>query len=311
MSRIDEALARLRNGPPIEPPTALVSEGVEPEFATEPETSSEPTVRPDSPVAAVVTGPSMPNPPENLTPESVAEFPPIRDIEKLALSSATANSTEQYRRLAARLHLAQAEHGTRVVMITSAMPGEGKTLTATNLALTLSESYKRQVLLLDADLRKPTIHSLLQLPNDAGLNDGLQDSAAGPIPLLRLTDRLSVLTAGRADRNPMSVLTSGRMKRVLTEARTGFEWVIIDTPPVALLSDAHLLASLVDTVILVVHAGVTRLAAVNTAVECIGRDRIFGVVLNRADEAAEYEAYQQYYYAHSTRDAAGLTADRC
>ena len=135
--------------------------------------------------------------------------------EKLSVNSGDPTSTEQYRRLAGRLYLAQAEHGTRVVMVTSAMPGEGKTLTATNLALTLAESYKRQVLLIDADLRRPWVHEMFQVPNLSGPERrpaerrGPQDSAAA------LTDNLSVLTAGRPDRDPMSVLSSDRMRRVL------------------------------------------------------------------------------------------------
>ena len=76
-------------------------------------------------------------------------------------------SREQYRRLAATLHHAQAEHGLKVVMVASAVPGEGKTLTATNLALTLSESYQRRVLLIDADLRRPSLHDDVQVPNTA------------------------------------------------------------------------------------------------------------------------------------------------
>jgi protein-tyrosine kinase len=307
MSRIDEALARLRNAEPIEPPAVLVSEGPEPQFATEaaPSAAVVPEVEAVSAAASTNAGPSLLDAPaSDALSEPIAEFRPVQDIEKLALSSANAASTEQYRRLAARLHLAQSEFGIRVVMVTSAMPGEGKTLTATNLALTLAESYKRQVLLLDADLRRPSIHTLLQIPNVGGLNDGLQEDAPGPIPLLRLTERLTVLTAGRPDHNPMSMLSSGRMKRVLAEARASFDWVIIDTPPVALLTDAHLLAALVDTVLLVVHAGSTRLAAINTAVECVGRERIFGVVLNRADEARAADHYQQYYYAHSSKEGA-------
>jgi capsular exopolysaccharide synthesis family protein len=179
-------------------------------------------------------------------------------------------------------------------MVTSALPVEGKTLTAANVALTLAESYKRQVLLIDADLRRPWVHEMFQIPNLSGLNDGLRSSEDRKIPLLRLTDHLSVLTAGRPDRDPMSVLSGDRMRRVLQEASLRFEWVIIDTPPVALLTDAHLLASLVDAVLLVVQSGKTPLAAINRAVEAVGRERILGVVLNRADHAAVYHAYDYY-----------------
>jgi capsular exopolysaccharide synthesis family protein len=313
MSRIDEALARARNRqpddlPPAQPP---VEGGVT--FASEPEVEPAPTPRIETAPETVPDLVDEPAPPAGRTQaaDAVHTLPIGADAalpeieiddevrrtpfsEKLSINSGDATSTEQYRRLAGRLYLAQAEHGTRVVMVTSAMPGEGKTLTATNVALTLAESYKRQVLLIDADLRRPWVHEMFQVPNLSGLNDGLRSADEHKIPLLRLTENLSILTAGRPDRDPMSVLSSDRMRRVLTEAGSRFDWVIIDTPPVALLTDAHLLASLVDAILLVVQAGKTPLAAIHKAVEAVGRERILGVVLNRADHAAVYHAYDYY-----------------
>ena len=295
MSRIDEALARASGTRPrstaaAQPPLPPDAEGV---FASEPETASGAAVAeaelpadlpPDIPVAEPQTAIENPD---------TEDFRHLPQAEKLAGAVRDETSTEQYRRLAGRLHMAQAEHGTRIVMITSAIPGEGKTLTATNLALTLSESYKRQVLLVDADLRRPWVHELFQIPNVSGLNDGLRGEDDRKVPLLRLTDHLTVLTAGRPDRDPMSILSSPRMRRVLQEAARRFEWVLVDTPPVAMLTDAHLLSSLVDAVLLVIESGRTPLAAINTAVEAVGRDRILGVVLNRADGAL---AYSTSYY---------------
>jgi capsular exopolysaccharide synthesis family protein len=224
--------------------------------------------------------------------------------EKLVTGVATERGpVEQYRRLAARLHLAQAEHGTKVVMITSAVASEGKTLTATNLALTLSESYNRRVLLIDADLRRPWVHELFRVPNLTGLNDGIRSDSERRVPVLRVTEYLSVLTAGRPDPDPMSVLASDRMRRVLGDAGRSFDWVIVDTPPVAVLSDAHLLAALVDTVVLVVKAGSTQFGAMKRAVEAVGRDRILGVVLNCADEHTQ-ASYNYYGYGSSAGKAA-------
>jgi capsular exopolysaccharide synthesis family protein len=230
--------------------------------------------------------------------------------EKLVTApTVPAMPVEQYRRLAARLHLSQAERDTKVVMITSAVASEGKTLTATNLALTLSESYKRRVLLIDADLRRPWIHELFRIPNVAGLNDGIRADTERKVPLIQISPHLSVLTAGRPDPDPMSVLASERMRRVLSDAAKAFDWVIVDTPPVAVLSDAHLLASLVDTVVLVVKAGSTQTASMKQAVDAVGRDRILGVVLNCADEAGQ-SAYEYYPYAARVEAAASGRAGR-
>jgi capsular exopolysaccharide synthesis family protein len=211
-------------------------------------------------------------------------------------------AVEQYRRMAATLHHAQRERGIRVLMVASAVPGEGKTLTVTNLALTLSESYRRRVLVIDADLRRPMVHQVFGIANTIGLNDVLKASEDRRPALVQLSPRLHVLTAGRPDPDPMSGLTSERMQRVLREAAERFDWVILDTPPLALLPDANLLGAMVDVALMVVGAGRTPLKMIERAVEAVGRDRIVGVILNRiADEniTPEYtsDRYQYRYVA--------------
>jgi protein-tyrosine kinase len=205
-------------------------------------------------------------------------------------------SVEQYRRLAATLHHTQVDRGIKLVMLTSAVTGEGKSLTATNLALTLSQSYGRRVLLIDADLRRPSIHAMFQMHNVTGLSEALKARDERKLSIIEITDRLSVLTAGRPDPDPMSGLTSDRMRRILEEAAARFDWVIIDTPPVALLPDANLLAAMVDTAVLVVGATQTSFDLVQRAVESVGRDKIIGVVLNRAENAGFDDAHYLAYY---------------
>jgi capsular exopolysaccharide synthesis family protein len=207
-------------------------------------------------------------------------------------------SREQYRRLAAVLHDAQGNNGLRVVMVTSAMPGEGKTLTATNLALTLSDSYRRRVLLIDADLRRPALHDVFRLSTTSGLIDGLE-SPEVKLVLRQVSPFLSILPAGRPTADPMAGLTSDRMRRLLDEAKEMFDWVIIDTPPLMLLPDAHLLSFLIDGAVLVVKANSTPHELVRRTAETIGRDRVLGVVLNRAEHHA-HPSYSNYghYYGH-------------
>jgi protein-tyrosine kinase len=202
---------------------------------------------------------------------------------------------EQFRRLAATLHHAQLVQGTKVVMITSANPGDGKTLTATNLALTLSESYRRQVLLVDADLRRPSLHEVFRVPNVAGLNDGLKARQSAKLAVLRITDTLTLLPAGRPDPDPMSSLTSTRMGDILREGATRFDWVIVDTAPIGLLADANLLSTMVDGALLVVRANQTPFAAVSKALENLGRDRVLGVVLNAIEAGAQQNEYYGRY----------------
>ena len=213
-------------------------------------------------------------------------------------------AVEQYRRMAATLHHAQRDRGIRVLMVASAVPGEGKTLTVTNLALTLSESYRRRVLVVDADLRRPMVHQVFGIPNTLGLNDVLKASEDRRPAVVQVSPRLHVLTAGRPDPDPMSGLTSERMLRVVREAADRFDWVILDTPPLALLPDANLLGAMVDVAVLVVGAGRTPLKMIERAVETLGRDRIVGVVLNRVEDkniTPEY-ASDRYQYQYAPRE---------
>ncbi len=221
-------------------------------------------------------------------------------LDKVVISSRIPSaSLEQFRRLGATLHHAQTQKGTRVLMVASAQPGEGKTLTATNLALTLSESYRRRVLLIDADLRRPTLHELFALPNVAGLSEGLNSDTEQKLTITPISPMLSLLAAGAPNPDPMSALTSGRMRTVIDEARETFEWVIIDTPPVTLITDAALLAAMVDGIVLVVQAAATPYTLVRRTIDAVGRGRIVGVVLNRAAEPAPRASYYASYLAHS------------
>jgi capsular exopolysaccharide synthesis family protein len=203
---------------------------------------------------------------------------------------------EQYRKLAATLHFVQTERPIRTVMVASSISGEGKTFTASNLALTLSESYSRRVLLVDADLRRPSVHNVFRIPNHFGLSDELAKEG-DDLPVVReMTPTLSILTGGRPDSDPMSGLISSRMKKIIELASAEYDWVIVDTPPVGLLSDAKLLAGMVDAAVLVIAAGSTPYELIKRATETLGRRHILGVVLNRVSDRVEAGGYNYYGY---------------
>jgi protein-tyrosine kinase len=308
MSRLEEALKRSATG------GLFGGVGEEPAAA-----SAEANVSSERPSAEISSAPLRPT--EDAEPSTAARDVPMalgepgstltNDPGPVATASGVAEkvvvdaetnpaSVEQYRRLAAVLHHAQNERGLRVIMVTSALPGEGKTLTAANLALTLSESYQRRVLLVDGDLRRPSIHQLFALPSLSGLSDGLRSLEDRKLTLVEVSSRLTVLPAGRPDPDPMSVLTSSRMQYVLDEAREKFDWVIVDTPPVGLMPDAHLLAAMVDGAILVIGAAMSPHRGVAKAADVIGRDRILGVVLNRvSNNDMSHGAYYYSYYGAS------------
>jgi len=205
------------------------------------------------------------------------------DSEIKLVMSAGPVLVEQYRRLAAALHDAQSERGLRTVMITSARPQEGKTLTAINLALTLSKSYARRLLLIDADLRQPSLHERLGVRNQIGLSEALH-AGWHELPLIEVSPLLTLLPAGQPEPNPLAALTSARMRVLLDECAARFDWVLLDTPPVGLLPDAQLLARLTQAVVFVIGAGSTPFPEVEKAIAELGRECIIGTVLNGLEE---------------------------
>jgi protein-tyrosine kinase len=228
-------------------------------------------------------------------PVATCRFP-AHVMDKIVLGDqADTGLVEQCRRVAAVLHHAQeAQRGVRSVMVGSAVAAEGKTLTATNLALTLSHSFDRRVLLLDADLRRPSVHEMFGLPNDHGLVDNLRLPSGGRLPVHAVSRNLWVLTAGQPTPDPMSVLVSDLMKQLLADAMEQFDWVIVDTPPVALIPDANLLAGMIDKALLVINACTTPYPLVKRAAAAIGAARILGIILNRGERGVLAHEYGHY-----------------
>jgi protein-tyrosine kinase len=218
---------------------------------------------------------------------------------------------EQFRRLAATLHQAQSSRHLKTVMLTSAVPGDGKTLTSINLALTLSESYRRRVLLIDADLRRPSIRDVTQMNGVIGLTEGLRAQTEQKLTVLKLTPNLFLLPAGRPDPDPMAGLTSNRMRRIVADAASHYDWVIVDAPPVGPVSDASILAEMMDGTLFVVRAGYTQGSIAQRAVEVVGKERILGVVLNAVEDGDRNE-YVNYSYHTDTAisDETAIAAPR-
>jgi protein-tyrosine kinase len=301
MGRVEDAIRRAAEQEAAGAPAVLTDDG-----AGVPAEVLFPVEFPADEPAAVSVRSSTPEPARSITPVDVSAAAShgakLIDIVDRRLKGKVvadidmpASSREQYRRLAATLYHTQVAGGLKVVMIASAVAGEGKTLTAANLALTLSESYRRNVLLIDGDLRRPSLHTVFRMESTPGLSDGLIAEHT-KMPLHRLTEHLTLLTAGRPTSDPMAALISSRMQRLIREARETFEWIIIDTPPVGLMTDANLMAAMADGAIVVVKAGSTPYHLVHRAVDALGRDRLLGVVLNRTTLGPEGGKYYSNYY---------------
>lgn len=233
--------------------------------------------------------------------------PPLRSVRynpalegKLVISKMVPVAMEQYRRLAAVLHDLRLENGPKTLTVSSSSLHEGKTLTIANLALTLSESYHQRVLLIDADLRRPSVHEVFGVENGPGLADIGRGAAVRP-PYVELSSCLSLLTAGHAVANPLAILTSDQVRALVADAASRFDWVLIDTPPVGLLPDAQLVARLTEGVLFVIAAGVTPYALVKRCIAELGADRIVGTVLNRVERRTLPTDNYGSYYADNLR----------
>jgi receptor protein-tyrosine kinase len=220
-------------------------------------------------------------------------------LERLVVSrTAGPMLVEQFRTLAATLLGAQGAQPIKSVIVTSPSPGDGKTHVAINLALTLSDSFRRRVLLIDADLRRPSLHRVFSVPNTQGLSEALKAKTDEKVAAVQISETLTLLPSGRPDADPLGGLSSERIKRIIADAASRFDWVIVDCPPVGVLADARLVAETVDAAVLVVRAGVTRFPDLQAAADAIGRERILGVVLNAVEpvEIRGGSYYRDYYY---------------
>ncbi|MBX5478900.1 MAG: polysaccharide biosynthesis tyrosine autokinase [Pyrinomonas methylaliphatogenes] len=230
-------------------------------------------------------------------PEGVAEKTALALI-----SDVRSPITEAYRHLRTQLLLSTAGQPPRTVLLTSSQPSEGKTTTAVNMAMMLAQ-MGAEVLLLDCDLRRPRVHVHFNLANAKGVAnylagernlDALMQTYA-PLP------NLKIMTSGPVPPSPAELLSSEEMRRLIDEASARFAHVIIDSPPAVSFTDAAILSTMVDGVVLVVHGGHSSRAIVRRAkklLQDVGA-HIIGVVLNNVKlDAHDYQYYANYYAAY-------------
>lgn len=266
---------------------------------------------PGAPRAARVPAPVAPLPPRSRDalaavqepsplPARPGAEPPVRvaagarlDPLLVAALAPHAAAAEQYRALRTRISLLENGHGRRVILVTSPAKGDGKSITAANLALTMAQEYSRHVVLVDADLRRSCTHQLFGVAQEPGLADVLRGAATLEEALVEVPDtHLHVLPSGATSDQPAELLGSSAMRRVLDALRSRFDRVLIDVPPVVPLADAGVLAPYADGVIVVVRAGITPKPLIERALAAFDQDRLLGLVLNGTGPAdAEYEAY--------------------
>lgn len=211
-------------------------------------------------------------------------------------------AAEAYRTLRTNLEFAAVDEPVRTLLVTSSIPGEGKTTTASNLAVAFAQAGRR-VILLDADLRKPGVHKVFDLPNAAGLTSLLRtdDVAIDDVVQATEEERLHVITTGLLPPNPAELLGSNRMKTILERLVAAADLVIVDSPPLQAVTDAAILSAITDGTLLVIDAERTRRGAAGHGREALAKAdaRVLGVALNRISaRAGSNYVYYDYYGAH-------------
>ena len=225
---------------------------------------------------------------------------------------------EAYRALRTSLVFTSGGEKTRVIAVTSAQPLEGKTTTACNLAMVLAFGGSR-VLLIDADLRRPGVHKALKMNNTVGLSHLLVGQARVREAIQRTSDpNFCVMTAGRTPPNPSELLSSERMRQLISNLSEGpFDWVVIDTPPVLAVTDAVVITPMVSGTVFVLGAEMTRRRLAERAVQMVlqTRPKLVGCVLNRVNFDRNKYYYSRYYgyqyksYYGPAKQADGAPAD--
>lgn len=224
-----------------------------------------------------------------------------RSIDKkrpiITLTNPKSPISEAYRTLRTNIQFSAIDEDLKVIMVTSAGPGEGKSTTAANLAVAYAQAEKK-VLLVDADLRKPTLHHTFYISNRRGLTNMLTGQAS-PDQVIVASDieHLDLLPSGPIPPNPSEILASKRMKAKLDELAAIYDVVIIDTPPALAVTDAQIVATRCDGVVLVIDQGKVKREIAMKAKANLDhvKARILGVVLNNVNPK-NGETYYYYYY---------------
>ncbi len=224
-------------------------------------------------------------------------YTPAEEAHLISLDSPQEMPGEEFRSLRTRLNHAQTLQKLRTIVVTSASPAEGKTFTALNLALTQAQLSDNPVLMADLDLRRPSVHRLLQIDRGLGFSDYLQGNAPLESCLRKIRGAdLYVMTAGSPVKNPLELLGTRECKTIIEDRLPRlFKWSILDSPPLLFSADANLLATLADGSIIVVRVGATTYDNIVRAMQTLCENNVLGIVVNGARAAELYSKFTYYY----------------
>jgi len=225
---------------------------------------------------------------------SIASFPTLED---------RGAGVEQFRSLRSRIYQLRYEAPLKTILVCSGMPSEGKSFVTANLAMSLARNSVNNILLIDADLRRPTLHTLLGAPNTLGLSEYLAGTAdfnhvlqrdRNPAAAGRVSN-LTFIASGKCGDNSSELVANHRIEELINAASPHFDWILIDSPPVLAVTDAVDIARAADAVLLVAREASTPFDVAQRTQAAFANSRVLGFVLNAAKDAGKSGSYNYYY----------------
>ena len=207
---------------------------------------------------------------------------------------------DYYKLLRTQLTNYAQDRGVNTIMITSAQPGEGKTVTSINLAMTFAKAYNQTVILVDCDLRQQKVYRYMGIPSHKGIIDHiLDDCPLRDMIIWPRIEKMTLISGGRTVKESAELLGSPKMKSMLSEMKARYQdrYILLDAPPVLVGADAMILATIADAVIMVVESGKTPIKEIQEALDLIPKDKFFGFVLNK--HTSKNKRYYNYYMRSS------------
>lgn len=240
--------------------------------------------------------------------DNVSRYSWMPSLKELPALADRGRCVEQFRSLRSNLHLLRLQQDFKTILVSSGLPAEGKTFLAVNLVLSLAHNTESNVLLIDADLRRPTTHKLLGTSAAPGLAEYLEGTAClseiiqrSATPTcsdihVRSYSNVAFIPAGNCSDSTLELVSSHRMDELVSRLSPHFEWIVLDSPPVLAVTDAVDLARVADAVLLVARAGSTPYPVVQKVQQTFSGSRLLGFVLNATKNAPRQDHYYSYYY---------------
>lgn len=218
------------------------------------------------------------------------------DKHLVTVTSKESLGAEKFRFLAVRLRYLQQSRAIKTLLVTSTIAEEGKSLVAANLSVALARKNQQKILLLEGDLRRPSLTNTLGLGKLPGLSECLRDNGSSTANIYRLEGLgFCFFPAGSPPENPLELMQSGRLPELLNQLGTLFDWIVIDSPPLLPLADTSVWMRLADGVLVVAREGKTEKRQFKRGLEALGSSNLLGVVLNDCTTADHSNYYQRYH----------------